>query len=103
MSDSSFTMDLCGKKPTTTEGVEKSAVGADKTQNVRHNSDMSIQLLDMEQVCETLHIGRSTLYKLMNSKQMVAVKLFGRTLFRPHDVANFIDSLNNYEGGQNGF
>ena len=60
------------------------------------------ELLNVTQVCEALKVGRSTLYKLVNSKSLPAVKLLGRTLFRPNDVTGYIASLNAFEGPPNG-
>ena len=57
-------------------------LGADKTEEVRHNNYMECRLLDFNEVCNLLNIGRSTLYCLINKKQIKAVKLASRTLFR---------------------
>ena len=100
---SSFTMEVGGEKPTLTESVKNLEKGADKLQNARYDSDMSCQLFEVEQVCGALKIGRSTLYKLVNSRELKAVKLLGRTLFRPTDVAEFVDSLTTMEGASNGY
>lgn len=54
------------------------------------------KLLNVEQALERLQIGRSTLYRLINRKQLVAVKNGRRTLFRPSDISNFIKGLNEY-------
>ena len=61
------------------------------------------QLLTMEQACEALKIGRSTIYRLVNSSSLIAVKLLGRTLFRPDDVAKYIASLDAFESPPNAF
>ena len=78
-------------------------LGADKTEEVRHNSCMECNLLEVNEVCSLLKIGRSTLYNLVNKKELKAVKLLGRTLFREQDLVDFVSSLNAYEGGANGF
>ncbi len=56
----------------------------------------NLGLLSIEQVLGLLQIGRSALYNLINRKQLVAVKIGKRTLFRPQDVKNYIESLNEY-------
>jgi len=61
------------------------------------------ELLTMEQVCDALKIGRSTLYKLVYSNSIIAVKLRGRTLFRPDDIAKYIASLDAFERPLNAF
>ena len=81
---------------------KKSKKGADKLRKTRQNSDMNY-LLDIPEVCELLRVGRSTLYGLVNGRQLVAVKLAGRTLFRRSDLAEFLNSLPEYEGELYGF
>jgi len=71
--------------------------------NITMSHGTDHQLLNMEQVCDALKIGRSTLYKLVNDNSLVAVKLRGRTLFRPNDIANYIASLDALEGPPNAF
>lgn len=56
----------------------------------------NLGLLSIEQMLGLLQIGRSALYNLINRKQLVAVKIGKRTLFRPQDVKNYIESLNEY-------
>ncbi len=56
----------------------------------------NLGLLSIEQVLGLLQIGRSALYNLINRKQLVAVKIGKRTLFRPQDVKNYIESLSEY-------
>lgn len=78
-------------------------IGADKNTEVRQNTYMNCNLLEVHEVCNLLKIGRSTLYGLVNRKELKAIKLLGRTLFRQQDLETFISSLNNYKGGTNGF
>lgn len=66
------------------------------------NEMNNMSLLDVEQVLDLLKIGRSALYNLINRKQLVAVKLGRRTLFRPQDVKNYIDGLSEYGEGYYG-
>lgn len=54
------------------------------------------QLLNIEQVLWVLQVGRSTLYNLINQRQLTAVKIGDRTLFRPSDLEEFINNLNQY-------
>lgn len=54
------------------------------------------QLLNIEQVLWVLQIGRSTLYNLINQRKLTAVKIGDRTLFRPQDLEEFINKLNQY-------
>lgn len=54
------------------------------------------QLLNIEQVLWVLQVGRSTLYNLINQRQLTAVKIGDRTLFRPSDLEKFINNLNQY-------
>lgn len=77
--------------------------GAGVMAKVRNNSNMKCNLLELDDVCALLKIGRSTLYGLVNAKSIKAVKLLGRTLFREEDVNEYVASLPNYEGGSNGF
>lgn len=77
--------------------------GAGVTPNLRNNRLMECNLLEFNEVCGLLKIGRSTLYGLVNGKTIKAVKLLGRTLFRETDVYDFVANLTEYEGGPNGF
>lgn len=82
---------------------KNSISGAGVSTEVRNNRLMECNLLEFNDVCALLKIGRSTLYSLVNSKSIKAVKLLGRTLFREVDVHNFVAGLSEYEGGPNGF
>ena len=77
--------------------------GAGVSPDLRNNRLMECSLLEFNDVCDLLKIGRSTLYNLVNRKEIKAVKLLGRTLFREADVYNFVTNLAEYEGGSNGF
>ena len=87
--------------PTNTQ--DSYVIGADNPAERRLNSYMECNLLEVNEVCSLLKIGRSTLYGLVNRKEIKAVKLLGRTLFRQKDLAAFVASLNSYEGVPNGF
>lgn len=54
------------------------------------------KLLNIEQALGQLQIGRSALYNLINRKQLTAVKIGRRTLFRSQDIKNYIENLNEY-------
>lgn len=82
---------------------EISISGAGVSTEVRNNRLMECNLLEVNDVCGLLKIGRSTLYSLVNKKAIKAVKLLGRTLFREADVYDFVANLTEYEGGPNGF
>ncbi|MBQ8985493.1 helix-turn-helix domain-containing protein [Candidatus Saccharibacteria bacterium] len=63
-----------------------------------------LRLLNMEEVMSTLGgIGRTTLYRLVNTKALPAKKVGKRTMFSNKDVMDYINNLDNYEGGPNGF
>lgn len=63
-----------------------------------HSTELpsTTQLLNIEQVLWVLQVGRSTLYNLINQHQLTAVKIGDRTLFRPSDLEQFINNLNQY-------
>lgn len=68
----------------------------------RFNNSMNYgPLLEFDEVCKLLRISRSTLYLLVNKKEIKAIKLRGKTLFRVNDVYNYISTLPEYEGAQN--
>ncbi len=83
--------------------LENSISGAGVSTKIRNNRLMECNLLEFNDVCALLKIGRSTLYSLVNKKEIKAVKLLGRTLFREADVCDFVANLAEYEGGPNGF
>lgn len=78
-------------------------LGLDIINEERHSTAMKCNLLEVDDVCGLLKIGRSTLYSLVNKKAITAVKLVNRTLFREEDVCNFVATLPTYQGGPNGF
>ena len=77
--------------------------GLDAMNKARQNNTGVDYLLNINEVCQVLNIGRSSIYNLINGKRLTAVKLAGRTLFRRVDLVNFIDSLPEYQGEQYGF
>ena len=81
---------------------KKSKKGMDVEELTRQNRSMPY-LLNISQVCSLLNIGRSTLYVLVERQELPAVKVLGRTLFRPNEIENFINNLPQFEGGKNEF
>lgn len=71
--------------------------GADKLEKVRQNNDVGY-LLNIPEACETLNIGKSTLSELVRRRDLVAVKIGSRTLFRPKDINQFINNLQEWKG-----
>ena len=49
-------------------------------------------LLDVDEALAQLKISRGLLYRFMRVGQLQFVKLGKRTLFRPADLENFVDS-----------
>lgn len=47
-------------------------------------------LLDLEDVCELLHLGRTTVFAAIKAGELARIKINRRTLFDPADVAAFI-------------
>ena len=92
-----------GEKFSTSYPEETPVLGLGVSGKLRNNSSMRCNLLEFNEVCGLLKIGRSTLYGLVNGKSIKAVKLLGRTLFRETDIYEFVATLPEYEGGPNGF
>lgn len=68
-------------------------MGADEKSETHHNKGMELRLLNVNEVCELLQIGRTTLYRLVNEGQIRKVSIGAqRTLFRPADIADFINA-----------
>ncbi len=57
---------------------------------------MSTELLTIPQVCTEANAGRTTVYKLINTGQLSAVKLGKKTLVRREDLKNFMSTLGAY-------
>ena len=79
------------------------SLGAPEIEKTRHNTDMAYQLFSIEDACKILTVGRTTLYKFINRKELPAVKLGSKTSIRGSDLMNFIDLLPQYEGKKYGF
>lgn len=95
--------DVSGNNSPLYNNQENAISGAGVTLDLRNNRLMECNLLELNEVCSLLKIGRSTLYGLVNKKTIKAVKLLGRTLFREADIYDFVANLPEYEGGPNGF
>ena len=95
--------DALGNNSLFSNSPKNSISGAGVTPDLRNNRLMECNLLELNEVCSLLKIGRSTLYSLVNKKTIKAVKLLGRTLFREADIYDFVANLPEYEGGPNGF
>jgi excisionase family DNA binding protein len=51
----------------------------------------SIDLLDVDAACRALRVSRGTIYKMLRTGNLRAVKIFSRTFFRREDLADLID------------
>lgn len=57
---------------------------------------MTKELLTITEVCAETNIGKTMVYRLINSGQLLAVKLGKKTLIRRADMETWLSSLNNY-------
>ena len=63
-----------------------------------------LRLLNMEEAMKILGgIGRTTMYKLVRTKEIPVKKIGKRTMFTREAISNYIDKLGGYEGEKNGF
>lgn len=53
---------------------------------------MKEELLLLETICATLHIGKTTAYRLVQSGQLPAKKIGGKWQIRIHDFENYLAS-----------
>ena len=53
---------------------------------------MSKELMSLAELLEYLKISRTTLHKLMKSRQIPFIKLNRRVLFRKQDIDRFLES-----------
>ena len=51
---------------------------------------MNEKFLTVEEACYELHLGKSTLYKLIHAGDIPAVKLGAKWLIRESDLGNYI-------------
>ena len=63
---------------------------------VKHN----FRVLGVEQVAKLLKIGKTTVYREINQKRLKAKKLGRRTVITPQDLSDYINNLEDYQGGQ---
>lgn len=75
--------------------------GLYKNEEVRQN--LGARLLNIEEASNYLNIGRSTMYSLLNTKKIKAIKIGKRTLIDIMSLNEFINSRQEYEGGAYGF
>ena len=57
---------------------------------------MTKELLTITEVCAETNIGKTMVYKLINSGQLLAVKLGKKTLVRRADMLAWLTSLSAY-------
>jgi excisionase family DNA binding protein len=48
-------------------------------------------LLDVEQLCDLLGVGRTTIFEEINAGELAAIKIHRRTLFDQRDVAEYLE------------
>lgn len=53
--------------------------------------EKNFELLTVEEVMTRLKVGRNTLYKLINTEQLVAVKVMGKWRIPVSSLEDFID------------
>lgn len=59
-------------------------------------------VLSLEEAMEELGgISRSTIYRLINNKDLLARKIGKRTVVPANAIHNYINNLEHYEGGKN--
>ena len=61
---------------------------------------MTKELLTIAEVCSETNTGKTMIYKLINSGQLLAVKLGKKTLVRRVDMLTWLSSLNAYGSKQ---
>ena len=54
---------------------------------------MTQEFLLLEEICSTLHISKSTAYKLIDSGLLPAYKLGGKWQIKAQDLHNYIENL----------
>lgn len=59
--------------------------------------------MSVEEAMNRLGISRTAIYRLVNERKLPAKKIGRRTMFTYEAVANYIDQLDDYEGGRNVF
>lgn len=62
------------------------------------------RLINIEEARQMLGgIGRSTIYRLIDAKLLRAKRLGNRTMLTPEAISEYINNLEDYEGGPNAF
>ena len=79
--------------------VRATGVGSLLSQNLKREENMSdIQLLNIDQVCEILNIGRVKAYELINRKKLKSIKIDARRLVSVRALNEFIVQLEEKHG-----
>ena len=64
--------------------------------------ELPLTLLSIPDVCQKANIGRTKVYDLINTKQLLIVKCGRRTLIRTSDFEAFIAALTNGKANEVG-
>ena len=54
------------------------------------NKKASTKFLTIPQVCELLHVSRSTIYRMVRNGDLIAKKAYKRVLFSEKDIDNLL-------------
>ena len=74
--------------------VRASGAGPLAARELTRKDDMTnIQLLNIDQVCATLNMGRVKVYELINRGRIKSIKIGARRLVSVRALHNFIDQL----------
>lgn len=63
----------------------------DKIERFTPNTE---EYMTVEEVCKLMRIGRTTLYKLINNREIPATKVRGKVRFRATDVKTYFEKNN---------
>lgn len=63
----------------------------DKIEDFTPNTE---EFMTVEEVCKLMRIGRTTLYKLINNRELPATKVRGKVRFRATDVKTYFEKNN---------
>jgi excisionase family DNA binding protein len=69
------------------------AVTPTDTQITEHNRTVMRRLLDMDEVAYALHVGRSTAFALVGSRQLRSIKIGNRRLVPADAIDELIETL----------
>lgn len=51
------------------------------------------EYLAIDETCEVMRVGRTTLHRLFKAKSLTPLKLGGRTVVRSQEIRSFLDNL----------